>query len=92
MIEVKGDVVEELRTLFYKTWRRVWFRNLPHELVPMRMPRDLVPLSKRPTGRVYVLASGLDIVGGTPAQLRQVLDQDIATWTKVVKLANIKVN
>lgn len=57
MIEVKGHVVEELRTLFYKTWRRVWFRNLPHELVPMNMPRDLVPLSKRPTGRVYVLAS-----------------------------------
>ena len=57
MIEVKGHVVEELRTLFYKTWRRVWFRNLPHELVPMHMPRDLVPLSKRPTGKVYVLAS-----------------------------------
>ena len=57
MIQVKGHVVEELRTLFYKTWRGVWFRNLPHELVPMNVPRDLVPLSKRPTGRVYVLAS-----------------------------------
>ena len=57
MIQVKGHVVEELRTLFYKTWRRVWFRNLPHELVPMNVPRDLVPLSKRPSGRVYVLAS-----------------------------------
>jgi cardiolipin synthase len=57
MIQVRGHVVEELRTLFYKTWRRVWFRNLPHELVPMNVPRDLVPLSKRPTGRVYVLAS-----------------------------------
>jgi len=57
MIQVKGHVVEELRTLFYKTWRRVWFRNLPHELVPMHVPRDLVPLSKRPTGKVYVLAS-----------------------------------
>jgi cardiolipin synthase len=57
MIEVTGHVVEELRTLFYKTWRSIWFRNLPHELVPMNVPRDLVPLSKRPTGRVYVLAS-----------------------------------
>ena len=57
MIQVKGHVVEELRTLFYKTWRRVWFRNLPHELVPMNVPRDLVPLSKHPSGRVYVLAS-----------------------------------
>lgn len=57
VIQVHGLVVEELRTLFYKTWRRVWLRNLPHELVPMHMPRDLVPLSKRPKGRVYVLAS-----------------------------------
>lgn len=57
MIQVKGHVVEELRTLFYKTWRWVWLRNLPHELAPIRIPRDLVPLSKRPTGRVYVLAS-----------------------------------
>jgi cardiolipin synthase len=57
MIEVAGGVVQELRTLFYKTWRRVWFRNLAHELVPMHVPHDLVPLSKRPSGKVYVLAS-----------------------------------
>ncbi len=57
MIEVEGHVAGELRTLFYRTWRRVWFRNLPHERVPMHVPRDLVPLSKRPSGRVYVLAS-----------------------------------
>ena len=57
MIEVKGHVVDELRTLFYKTWRRVWLRNLPHELGLPHVPRDLVPLSKRPSGKVYVLAS-----------------------------------
>lgn len=57
MIEVRGPVVQELRTLFYKTWRRMWFRQLPREIGPMNVPRDLVPLSKRPTGRVYVLAS-----------------------------------
>lgn len=55
MIEVRGPAVQELRTLFYKTWRRIWFRTLPQG--PMNVPRDLVPLSKRPTGRVYVLAS-----------------------------------
>jgi cardiolipin synthase len=57
MIEVRGDAVSELRTLFYKTWRRVWFRNLPHELGPVNVPRDLIPLSKKPSGKVYVLAS-----------------------------------
>src|SRR5690606_15817856 len=57
MIEVRGTVAEEMRTLFYKTWRRLWFRNLPNEIGPMKLPRDLVPLSKRPHGKVYVLAS-----------------------------------
>jgi cardiolipin synthase A/B len=57
MIEVHGHAAQELRTLFYKTWRRVWFRRLPHELTRLHIPHDLVPLSKKPSGRVYVLAS-----------------------------------
>lgn len=66
MIQVRGDAVEELRTLFYKTWRRVWFKSLPLirglaapavQRGSMSIPRDLVPLSKRPKGRVWVLAS-----------------------------------
>lgn len=57
IIQVKGYAARELRTLFYKTWRRVWLRNLPRDFVPLHVPRDLVPLSKRPTGRVYVVAS-----------------------------------
>jgi len=57
MIEVKGYAAQELRTLFYKTWRRVWLLQLPHDISKMNVPRDLVPLSRRPTGRVYVLAS-----------------------------------
>jgi cardiolipin synthase len=57
MIEIRGYASAELRTLFYKTWRRVWFRNLPQDFGPMNVPRDLVPLSKKPSGKVYVLAS-----------------------------------
>lgn len=57
MIEIRGHAATELRTLFYKTWRRIWFRRLPQEVGPMNVPRDLVPLSRRPTRRVYVLAS-----------------------------------
>ena len=57
MIEVRGHAPEELRTLFYKNWRRLWLRQLPHDLGPPNTPRDLVPLSKKPSGRVYVLAS-----------------------------------
>jgi cardiolipin synthase len=60
MIEVVGYAAQELRTLFYKTWRRIWLLSLPtapHKLVKFDAPRDLVPLSRHPTGKVYVLAS-----------------------------------
>lgn len=58
MIEVIGYAAAELRTLFYKTWRRMGFRRLPHSpLRSLSLPSDLVPLSKRPIGKVYVLAS-----------------------------------
>jgi cardiolipin synthase len=57
MIEVKGYAAQELRTLFYKTWRRVWLLSRPHEIAGLNVPKDLVPLSRRPVGKVYVLAS-----------------------------------
>jgi cardiolipin synthase len=58
MIEVVGHASGELRTLFYKTWRRIGFRRLRQApFGPLATPRDLVPLSKHPAGRVYVLAS-----------------------------------
>jgi cardiolipin synthase len=58
MIEIVGHAAAELRTLFYKTWRRMGFRRLPHDpLGVLSFPKDLVPLSKRPSGTVYVLAS-----------------------------------
>jgi cardiolipin synthase len=48
MIQVRGPVAEEMRTLFYRTWRRV-SRVFP--------PRDVARLSKKRTRRVWVLAS-----------------------------------
>ena len=62
MVEIQGHASEELRTLFYKTWRRMSFRSLPRHpltgvLRVLDVPTDLVPLSKRPTGKVWVLAS-----------------------------------
>jgi cardiolipin synthase len=48
MAEVRGDSAEELRTLFYRTWRKV-----SGESVPI----DVRPLSRRRTRPVWVLAS-----------------------------------
>ncbi len=57
MIEVVGYASAELRTLFYKTWRRIGFRRLSPNPLTWTLPRDLVPLSKHPAAKVYVLAS-----------------------------------
>ena len=43
-----------------------------------------------PDVKERMTASGLDIVGGTPAHLQQVLSGDVAKWQRVVKAANIK--
>jgi cardiolipin synthase len=48
VIEVRGDVTEELRTLFYRTWRK-----LTREAAPL----DVRPLSRKRKRPVWVLAS-----------------------------------
>jgi cardiolipin synthase len=48
MIEVEGETTQELRTLFYRTWRK-----LTGQIVPI----DVRPLSRRRVRPVWVLAS-----------------------------------
>lgn len=47
MIALRGEATQELRTLFYDTWKRIG--NTP--------PRDLRPVRRRRTRRVWVLAN-----------------------------------
>jgi cardiolipin synthase len=48
MLEVRGDVVQELRTLFYNSWRKLK-REPP--------PADVRPLSRKRTRNVWALVS-----------------------------------
>jgi cardiolipin synthase len=48
VIELRGDATQELRTLFYRTWRKLTGENAP---------LDVRPLSRRHTRPVWVLAS-----------------------------------
>lgn len=64
VVEVLGVAAQELRTLFYKTWRRLRLLQLPASVARSsekasfpKLPKDLLPLSRKPRGRVYVLAS-----------------------------------
>jgi tripartite-type tricarboxylate transporter receptor subunit TctC len=62
------------------------------------LPREIATRWNTETNRILQMSdvkerlasSGLDIVGGTPAHLNDVLRKDIATWQKVVKAADIK--
>jgi cardiolipin synthase len=48
MIQVRGEVAQEMRTLFYRTWRRV---------SRIAAPDDLKPITRRRVRPVWVLAS-----------------------------------
>jgi tripartite-type tricarboxylate transporter receptor subunit TctC len=67
-------------------------------LAPKGLPRDIAArwnteinkLLKLPDVKSRMEATGLEVVGGTQAHVREVLTQDIEKWKTVVKAANIK--
>ena len=67
-------------------------------LAPKGVPRDIAArwnteinkLLQMPDVKTRMEASGLEVVGGTQAHLREVLTQDIEKWKKVVKAANVR--
>ncbi|OGA03140.1 MAG: hypothetical protein A2W68_06955 [Betaproteobacteria bacterium RIFCSPLOWO2_02_64_14] len=64
-------------------------KGLPRDIAT-RWNAEINRILQLPEVKARMEASGLEIVGGTPALLREVLTQDIAKWQKVVKAANIK--
>jgi tripartite-type tricarboxylate transporter receptor subunit TctC len=66
-------------------------KGLPGDILA-RWNGEINRILQAPDVKERLTTAGLDVVGGTPAHLSRVIDQDIATWAKVVKLANIKLN
>ena len=64
-------------------------KGLPRD-VATRWNSEINRILQLPDVKERMAASGLEPVGGTPAQLRAVIESDIAKWQKVVKAANIK--
>lgn len=58
--------------------------------VVARLNRDLNRILQMPDVKARMDTIGLELVGGTPAQLREIIASDIAKWKRVVKTANIK--
>ncbi len=74
----------------------VWFGVV----APAATPKDVVARLNAEINRILALPdvkerfgqSGIDIVGGTPEQFDRHIREQVATWGKVVKDANIKVD
>lgn len=64
-------------------------RGLSKDIVT-RWNTEINRILEMPDVKERMIASGLEIVGGTPAHLQKVLATDVAKWQKVVKAANIK--
>jgi tripartite-type tricarboxylate transporter receptor subunit TctC len=65
-------------------------KGLPKNLVA-RWNKEVNGVLRLPDVQERLTADGVDPAGGTPEQLRTVLQRDIAKWQKVVKSAGIKV-
>lgn len=55
-----------------------------------RLHAEVVRSTQTPEVRENLQRQGTDIVASTPARFAQVIREDIATWTRVVKAAGIK--
>jgi tripartite-type tricarboxylate transporter receptor subunit TctC len=64
-------------------------RGLPGNIAS-RWNTEVNKLFELPEMKARMEAAGLEVVGGTQAQVREVLTQDIEKWKKVVKAADIK--
>jgi tripartite-type tricarboxylate transporter receptor subunit TctC len=64
-------------------------KGLPRHIAA-RWNTEINKMLQMPDVRARMEATGLEVVGGTPAYVREVLTQDIEKWKKVVKAANIR--
>ena len=55
-----------------------------------RWNKEANRILQQPDVKEKMTQTGLDVVGGTPADLRKTIASDIANWKKVVKTANIQ--
>jgi tripartite-type tricarboxylate transporter receptor subunit TctC len=72
-------------------WFGMWAPSgTPREVVS-RLNEALVRILKQPEVLERLRTDSLEPVGSTPEEFARVIARDIATWTKVVKAGNIKV-
>jgi tripartite-type tricarboxylate transporter receptor subunit TctC len=69
-------------------------------LAPPGTPKNIIAQINQALGRILrqpevlerLRADGQDAVGSTPEEMSRAIARDIATWNKVVKAGNIKLD
>ena len=61
----------------------------PRAIVDL-LNRNLNEVLKEPETRALFAAQGYEVAGGTPEDFRRTLEHDVATWSAVIRAANIR--
>ena len=73
-------------------WNGMWApAGTPQEIV-MRLNRAIADFLKRPEIQERLRADSREPIHTTPAEFARIIASEIATWTKVVKTGNIRIN
>ena len=72
-------------------WFGMWApRGTPKEIV-QRLNQAIVRMLNLPEMLERIRTDAMEPVGSTPDEFRRIIARDIATWTRVVKAGNVKV-
>ena len=83
---------EQVPGFEYSSWYGMWTAaGTPQEIVS-RLNQSLARILKRPDVQERLRADGVEPAHSTPEEFAQRLDREIATWKKVVKAGNIKID
>jgi tripartite-type tricarboxylate transporter receptor subunit TctC len=83
-------IAEQVPGYSVSGWNGMWApAGAPKEIVS-RLNRALARILEQPEVQERLRADGREPTHSTPEELTRVIARDIATWTKVVKNGNIK--
>ncbi|MDO8596654.1 MAG: tripartite tricarboxylate transporter substrate-binding protein, partial [Sulfuricaulis sp.] len=85
-------IAEQVPGYSARTWRAMWAPvGTPKEIV-LRLNQALERILKQPEVVERLRAGGVEPAHSTPEEFGRALAREIATWSKVVKVGNIKVD
>jgi len=83
---------EQVPGFEYTSWHGMWATAGTSKEIVLRLNQALARILKRPDVQERLRVHGVEPSHSTPEEFARRLDREIATWKKVVKTHNIKIN